>query len=325
MESNTTLPGGSSIDEYIDMPYSLYATLLKLFFSLLAVPVTIIPILVVMFILLCNKELRDLNNLLIVNLLGCDVGFVVVRCFNDVFLIILYLVGLDTIVNCRVFMILFVGSSMVSRLMFLPLVISWFISVAFPFTHKQILTTKRIVAILTILWLLGIGLSIIISLKSDVVYIPSLGICSFYEQSVVSAVAIVIPVFVSSSLVGVSSLYLRHKIIRSNRFIHDIRRSPAEEEKVVRLGRLVGILREQLEPTIAVFIVGGVDVLLNVVFTILLGIEFALVPLRFFQCLCHSLSFGLYKKEVRDKMCSCTGWCPKHSRVVVLADANMRL
>jgi len=338
MVSNATLPGGSSIDEYFNVPYSLYATLMKLFFSLLAVPVTIVPILVVMFVLLCNKELRDLNNLLIVNLLGCDVGFVVVRCFNDVFLIILYLVGLDTIVNCKVFMTLFVGSSIVGRLMFLPLGIVWFICVAFPFTHKQILTTKRIVAMLAVLWLLGIGLSIIISLKSDLLYIPSLGICTFYEQSMVSLVAIVVPVFVSSSLVGISSLYLRHKMIRSNRFIHDIRRSAAEEEKVVRLGRLVEILREQLEPTIAVFIVGGVDVLLNLVFTILFGIvsyyyspkalvlviEFALVPLRFFQCLCHSLSFGLYKKEIRDKMCSCTGQCYKHSRVVVLADLSGR-
>ena len=336
MELNTTITDGSSVDDYFDTAYSLYATLLKLFFSLLAVPVTTIPILMVILVILCNKELRDLNNLLIVNLLGCDVGFVVVRCFNDVFLIIMYLVGLDTIINCKVVITFFVVSTMVGRLMFLPLGIIWFVCVAFPFTHKRILTTKRITVLLTILWLLGIGLSLIISLKSDLLYIPSLGVCTFYEHSMVSLVAIVAPVFVSASLVGISSLYLRHKMIRSNRFIHGIRRSVAEEEKVVRLGRLVDILREQLEPTLAVFIVGGVDVLLNLVFAIVLGValyyyspkalilvyEFVLVPLRFFQCLCHSLTFGLYKKEIRDKMCSGTDLCPKRSRVVVLSDVN---
>ena len=335
MELNTTVTDGSSVDDYFDMAYSLYATLLKLFFSLVTVPVTIIPILMVILVILCNKELRDLNNLLIVNLLGCDVGFVVVRCFNDVFLIIIYLVGLDTVINCKVVITFFVASTMVGRLMFLPLGIIWFVCLAFPFTHKLILTTKRIIVMLAVLWLLGIGLSLIISLRSNILYIPSLGVCSFYEHSMVSLVAIVVPVFVSASLVGMSSLYLHHKIIKSNRFIHGIRRSAAEEEKVVRLGQLVDILREQLEPTLAVFIVGGVDVLLNLIFAIVLGVlsqyspkerilvyEFALVPLRFFQCLCHSLSFGFYKKKIREKMCSCTNLCPKRSRVIVISNGR---
>ena len=338
MESNTTLPDDSSLDDYFDKPYALYATLVKLFSSLVALPVTTIPILIVMLVILCNKGQRDLNNLLIVNLLGCDVLFVVVRCFNDIFLITLYLVGLDSSVNCKIVMTSFIISTMVGRLMFVPLGVVWFVRVAFPFTHNRILTTKRIVTLLTILWLLAVGFSFVISLRSDLLYIPSLGICTIYEHSVASLMATVMPVFASTLLLGVSSLYLRQKMIRSNRFIHGIRRSAAEEEKVVRLGRLVEILREQVEPTLAIFIVGGVDVILNLVFAVVMGVvsyyysptvliltlEFALIPLRFLQCLCHSVWYGLCKKEIREKMCACTQLCRIRSRVVVLSDINGR-
>jgi len=91
---------------------------------------------------------------------------------------------------------------------------------------------------------------------------------------------------------------MRHKIIKSNRFIHGIRRSAAEEAKAILLRRLVDALREQIKPSLSVFILGGVDVLFNLVFvTILVSVahylpqanilvlEFVLVPLRFFQTL----------------------------------------
>jgi len=45
---------------------------------------------------------------------------VIVHCFSDS-LLILYLIGYDKIVNCKIVLTVFVAGTLISRLMFLPL------------------------------------------------------------------------------------------------------------------------------------------------------------------------------------------------------------
>ena len=59
-------------------------------------------------------------------------------------------------------------------------------------------------------------------------------------------------------------IYLRYKIITSKQFFNSVKKNTAEEQKAVKVGRLMEILQEQVQPTVSVFIAQGIDAVLNV-------------------------------------------------------------
>jgi len=175
-------------------------------------------------------------------------------------------------------------------------------------------------------------LAAISTLDHDLVYIPSLGICRSTGFSIIFTIAFVGPLLISTLLVGITSIYLRHKIIKSNNFIHGVTRHASRDVKAVKVGRLSEMLREQLKPTLAVFILGTVDGLFNFLLPIVIIIvtyihpfitqfqvmQFVLLPLQLCQTLSHSISYGMYNKEIRNEMFGCRTMCTKRSKVIVL-------
>ena len=74
-------------------------------------------------------------------------------------------------------------------------------------------------------------------------------------------------------IIAGTCIYLRHKIIHSNRFFKSVKRNTTEKPKAAKVGRLIEILEEQLKPTLSVFIAGGIDAMFNIflIIIILLG------------------------------------------------------
>ena len=67
-------------------------------------------------------------------------------------------------------------------------------------------------------------------------------------------------------LITITSTYLCYRIIKSNNFFHSVKRNAAQQRKSHKAGRLAEILQEQVKPTLAVFRVGGIDVVLDILF-----------------------------------------------------------
>ena len=63
----------------------------------------------------------------------------------------------------------------------------------------------------------------------------------------------------SIAIITGTCIYLRYKIIHSKKFFKSVKRSTAEEQKAVKVGRLMEILQEQVKPTFSVFIAQGID------------------------------------------------------------------
>ena len=329
MGSNTN---GFVDDELYNETYAMSATLLKLSSSVVALPLVTVPTLMVILAILNNKKLQTKNNLLAVNLLIADLGVALVQCCINVFLILAYLLDVEIDVSCNIVITLVLTWGMASKLMFLPMAINRFVCVAFPYSHKRIMTKNKIIVMITFLWLSAIVLSAASTLDHDLVYIPSLGICRSTGFSIIFVLVFVGPLMISTLLVGITSIYLRHKIIKSNKFIHGVTRHSSREDKAVKLGRLAETLREQLKPTLAVFILGGIDGLFNFLLPIVIVVvtyvhpfitqfqvvQFVLLPLQLCQTLSHSLSYGIYNKEIRDEIFGCRNICTKHSKVIVL-------
>jgi len=291
----------------------------------------VISSLFVVYVILKNKELRNTNNLLIVNLLITDVISTVIICCITVPLIIAYLTDWDLYLDCDVMVPLVRWLSMSTRLMILPPAVHRFVCVARPFTHHRILTKRRIVLMIIALWAFPAIIRFVPQVGNiHMVYIPSLGSCAVVSNGQELRVLLsVISYILSVLLTVISVVYLHHKIIHVKAYIRDLQRSGLDRSKLTKSQRLKELLTEQVKPTIGVFVVGGMDAVFNLLIAIVVAFSVALTTpiarflifqtvitvLFYLQSLSHSLSYGLWNKNIRDKIFA---WYPKRSRVIML-------
>ena len=302
------------------------------------VPSVTIPAVMVIRIILKNAALKTKNNIFLVNLLIADVCIALFRWLFNTTVMIPYLLGFNITINCTTYLVPTLSLVMATKLMFVPLSVDRFIHVAFPFSYKSIMRTKVIAITISSLWLLSIFVpTISVVNHTPTTYIPSLGACRPNSINPLFQFFLAGPVFISTVLITITCVYLRYRIIKSNKVFHSVKRSAAEEQKSIKVGRLVEILQEQIKPTLSVFIAGGVDGMLNMIHALiyivasfnffsstetLYIIQFILVPIQLCQSLSHVLSYGLYNKKIRERLLDnyCSRKCCRstRSKVVIL-------
>jgi len=329
MEANTTMSNrpGEEPDIY-SVTYPLYALYMKIFLLLLLALLIVISSSMVIFAVLKDNKLKSVNNLLIVNLLVSDLVFIVGHITCVMYLSSIYLFGIEFYDFCNESIPIASFLSKSSTLMAIPLAVYRVVSIIHPFSYKGIMTKKRIIAMIVGLWVFAITISFVVNFNNRIVYVPSLAACAVFDIHPASYVIFAVPEVLCFVLLLLVSVYLRYRIIRSNQFIHGIQRNTSDREKAVRAGRLVEVLMEQVKPTLSVLIVGGIDGLFDLMLIVILIILNGLSSRSLFlvqqivgfglvycQSLSRALCFGLYNKEIREKMFA---FHPRQSRVIVL-------
>ena len=325
--SNTSLDDGLGDNSSITIPLPL--TYLKLFGLTLGVPTVTVPALIVITIMVKirkKKNTNNINNILFANLLIADIVFALIHWSVGSTMIILYLCGLPSI-NCEIAHTVTRVPVLASRLMFLPIAINRFISVMFPISFKHIVTLKRVVVMIVCLWLFVLLISFV-SKANHFVLVPSLGECAPRQTGPLIRLIAVGSLITSFLIITTTSIYLRYKIIKSNRFFHCVKRSVAEEQKSTKAGRLAEVLQEQLKPTLSVFIAGGIDGAFSLLHGIIIIIalsfmpstflytkQFAIIPLQYCQSISHSLVYGFRVKDIRQKFLNYITFNQKRSKV----------
>jgi len=281
MESNVTM-----FEETIyNVTYPLYATYMSLFGYVLTTILVIASSSFIIHIILKNKELRNTNNMLIINLLLTDIIWTLIICCIAMPLLIAYLAGLDVYQDCDTIAPLISWLVMSTRMMILPPAAYRFICVARPFTHSRILTKRRIIIMIIALWVITIVPFVALRREGRMVYIPSLGACAIVNGSVELGNLLALLGYVVSSLLTIASgVYLRHKILQVNAYIRELHQCGMDRGKLTKFQSLKELLTEQVKPTIGVIVVGGVDALCNLLIgiTIVLLAKFA-TPITQFQ------------------------------------------
>ena len=307
-----------------------YLIIINLIINLVGPPTVIIPAVMVIMVIVKNKQLRSNKTTFIVNLLVADICFAAKTFIMNNGIVFLYLIGLSHLVDCTVVIVGIFLTSLSTNLMFLPLSIDRLLSIVFPFSYENIMTAKVVTAIIGFLWVAVLSMSMVL-VNQPINIIPSLGTCRLVKITLVPLLIWIIPILTSMLLITGTSIYLRYKIIKSNRFFHGIHRTAADREKSNRAGRLVEKLQEQVKPTISVFIVGGFDGLFNLLF-IFFAVLKAFIPvnadlhlmhlvgfpLLLCQSMVHSLAYGFYNKEIKKEIFTCSRPCTKRSKVIVL-------
>ena len=337
MELNTT-NFSSPAETTAEVPE--YLTYLMLFILSVGILLVIIPALTVIIIVVKNKKLKTNKKFFLTNLLVADMGVVIVQWCTNGLLMVLYLLGLTIEANCTVLLIPAIALVIASKLMFLPMCVDRFIHIAFPFSYKRIVTTTAIITTMITSWMVAIFMSYFLVVNQPFEYIPSLGICKPKQINIPYQLILVGCFFMPVLPIAITSIYLRYRIIKSNNFFHSVKRSAAQERKSLKAGRLAEILQDQVKPTLSVFILGGIDAVLDMLFVLISGIasflsptntmvyivttQFMAIPIQYIQSVNHSL---VYNKNIRRKIIfDCKQKCNKQSKVIVLnRDAHIRM
>ena len=310
---------------------SLFLIYLNLFGLPSGVLLVVVPALTVIIIILKNRKLRrESSKIFYVNLLVTDVAATLMRWVFSSTIIILYLLGDD--VNCKVAMVPVYTSVFATRLMFLPVVFDRFLHIALPFSYKKMFTTRRIAVIISSLWMLSLSAGILALVDQD--YMPNAesGMC--LEQG--PGFPLLFLLVLSTQLTGIviitiTCIYLRYKIIHSKRFFNSVKKSTAEQEKAMKVGRLMENLEEQVKPIVSVFIAQGIDAVFNVfgIVFIILGAVFGsqllirfhiMIAIRFCQYNSHAVVYGLRDEYIRKEVMRIYEKIrgPKKSKVIML-------
>ena len=332
----TIFSGSGSADHVVEQTATVvpeYVSYTMLLFVSLSIPVVIVPSLLAIIIIVRNKRLQTNNNIFLINLLFTDIGFALGLCCYNGLLTVLYLLGVNVDVDCRIVLIPSMTLVIANKLSFIPMCVDRFIHIAFPFSYKRIVTTKAIIITIITLWMVAIVVSISLFIEPYAFnYIPSLGICRRSQFNIPATVIVLCCFFIPIVLITLTSIYLRYRIIKSNNFFHSVKRNAAQERKSFKAGRLAEILREQVKPTLAVFRVGGIDAALDILFvlifvvagflnpssttTLIVTTRFMVIPIQYIQSANHSL---VYNCDIREKMFDCIRMRNKRSKVMIVS------
>ena len=316
-------PNVTDIMDNIFSDVPLVATYLKILLLLVIIPVTIIPAVVIIHIIRKTEELHTKYCLFLVNLLISDILNGIRYCFA-IFIMILYLLDIRlyfTYISDIVFVIITIPH-VTNRYCFVLLAVDRVVGVAFPYHYRNIMKLKVVYSLIVSVWIIAAVLLFSTTLLGSPYIVYPFG-SYFPPPGVVNVIILyLLPEAVSAiSIVG-ANVYLHRSIVQSKKKLeNNLKLSGRDEHKITKLQRLIHNLQLQLESSLPLFILGGIDCLFIVlritvsaiikaiypfeyypVIAIIL-LELLVFPLVYCQIISHSVTYGIYNKQVKKKIC----------------------
>ena len=147
----------------------------------------------------------------------------------------------------------------------ITLAVERMIVIVFPYHHKSIVTTKTVAFTVAMMWGLSAILTIIIIAIMPINIAWPLAL--LYWHSMIYSILIIIRLISIVSIIA-GNAFLQYKIAISNRKAKENQRLGNEEE-VKELNKLLQAIRTQAKATITLFLVGGIDVIANILLTVM--------------------------------------------------------
>ena len=301
---------------YADVPW--VATYLNLFILLIAIPATIIPSAVIIHIIRKTEELHTNYCLFLVNLLIGDILNAIRYCFGIV-IMALHLLDIRVHISVDIAYIVITAPWVAIQYSFVLLAIDRVVGVAFPYHYRNIMKPRVVYALIASVWIIATVLLLLSRLILGPPYLVwQYGV--FIPPSGVLGVVILymLPQVASAIMIIGTNVYLYCAIIQSKKKLEDnLKLSGKDEQKVTRLQRLIQM---QLQSSLPVFVLGGVDCLLNILRNVIYGVivsfyplsthpisllcyvHFVIYPMKYCQIIFHSVTYGIYQKTVRKKL-----------------------
>ena len=298
--------------------------------------VVIAPAVIVINVIWRTSELHMKYYFFVANLLATDIASITFRSISQYLIMILYLFDMNSDSAIAILQLSIIPVYTMIHLMtiLLPvtLAIERMIVIGFPYRHRSIMTTTTVISILAAMWAFSLILSVIISIVVPIDIIWPLALI-YYHATI--APFFVFPRLTSAVFIMVANIFLYYTVIVSNRKAKENERLGNEEE-TKKFKKLIQLLRSQVKPTVTLLLVGGIDVIGNVLIssmytTVKVSTQpnttfylerFLMYPINMSLLIFHPLVYGLYMKKIRNRLPKCV-FCPRlwytqRSRVVTL-------
>ena len=332
---NFTTNNGTTDDVNFDVP--LYATYFNLSFLLVAIPSITVPAVLVIRIILKTTRLHTIYYLFVVNLLitnilnTCKMGF-------ETILMCLYLFGVnaDTTASFIIYSILSIPR-LAARFSFINLAIDRAIAIAFPYHHKNIMTTKRAYIMLAVIWIIS-SINTAAIFSASFRFVGPLGTYTPIEKPTEGAILFVFILVLTVILILSVNVYLYAQINQSRKKLEEnmSTHGTRDDDEKIKLKRTYRRFQKLIKTTVSLLVLGGVDGMINLltlttvivmnrllsVSVTLYALQFVVYPLLCVQLMSHSLGYGVYMKDFRKKLCKCY-LCQKLKRMLPLRPSKV--
>lgn len=314
----------------------LFVTYLNMAFIIVVIAIVVTPAMMVINVIWWTKELHTKYFFFVANLLATDTVSITVRGILQYLIMIIYLLDKNSdfahVVVKRSILLLVTILHLMTVQLPTSLAIERMVVIGYPYRHRSIMTFKTAASILAAMWGLSAILStaIIIIVPIDIVWPLAL-----VDWDIPYVPFIVTLRITSTVFIIVTIIFLQYKVTIANRKARENARLGNEEE-AKRFRKLAQLLKAQAKATMTLFLMGGIDVIGNILIPtlyVVIGLsvtpltkvyieQFFLYPLRAALLLSHSLIYGLYMKKIRRRLPWCTAfqrlWHTRHSKVTFL-------
>ena len=282
------------------------------------------------------KELHTKYYFFVANLLVTGIASTIAQSILKYIIMIIYLFHKNSNFSATVlkWSVLLVATVLHLMTVQLPitLAVERMIVIGFPYRHRSIMTTKTVATILATMWGLSTIMAITITIIVPIDIAWPLALVDWHPTY---APFIMISRLTSSIFIIIANLFLYYKVTISNRKARENERLGNEAE-ATKFKKLTQTLKAQTKLTITLLMVGGIDVIANIMIPVLHVIisltvqphakvfveQFFLYPLKACLLLSHPLVYGLYMKKIRKRlpnwMACQLPWSTRHSKVSTL-------
>ena len=338
---NQFFNGSSSSNDTSTKGAPLFVTYLIMVTTLTSSIIVITPAVTIINVIWQSRELHTKYFFFVAHLLATNVTNTIVGSVTVYLIIILYLFDLNSDFAVAVLKWVAIAPFILLYLMNIlspiPVAIERMVVIAFPFRHRNIMTSKRVTSMLAAMW--GISAIVITIIMITVPFDTFWSIGMMHFHRIIFAI-LAFPRIISIICIVAANGFLQYKITISNRKAAENQRLGNEEAK--RSKNLLRVVQAQVKATVTLFIVGGIDVIANILQTVIYVAIDALVEpnmktyISMFSyqlietCfyLSRTLVYGLYMKKIRNRlpnwMVCYRQWIPCYNRVGILHQQPQR-
>ena len=294
----------------------LFVTYIGMVTSLITATMVITPAVVIFNVIWYTRELHTKYYFFVANLLATNITSAIVAVILGYLLSILYLLDFNS--TTATIAVKWLGIAPFIILYFMtilspiPVALERMIVIAFPFRHRSIMTNKTVAGMIVTMWGASTILTIIIILTVplDIVW----PLATLHWHTNIYAI-IAAPRLLAVICIVAANSFLHYKITISNRKAEENQRL-RNEEQVKKFKRLLKEIRAQAKPTITLFLVGGIDILADIVLTFayaaieayvepnmkLYVLRFSFEAMESCVFLSQILVYGYYMKKIRNRL-----------------------
>ena len=327
-------------NEEFEVP--LFVTYIGMVTSLTIATVVITPAVPIFNVIWYTRELHTKYYFFVANLFATNMAAVIVAVILVYLISILYLLDLnsDTAVIVVKWLVVapFTILYFMSILSPIPVALERMIVIAYPFHHRSIMTNKTVAGIMMTMWSTSTILTIltILTVPFDIVWPLAMQHWHVNIYAIIAA-----PRLLAVICIVAANSFLHYKITISNRKAEENQRL-GNEEQVKKFKKLLKEVRTQAKPTMTLFLVGGIDILADILLTFayaaieayvepnkkLYVLRFSFEVMESCVFLSQILVYGYYMKKIRNRlpnwMVCYRRWFARRHRVGILHQPPQR-